>query len=386
MRRRHFLKHMLAGAVLLDQAARNAAWARAALAAQGPGPRLFDIEKVADGVYAAITRPSFAINSNAAIFVNDDDVMVVDTHSKPSAARGLLAQIREITPKPVRYVVNTHFHWDHAQGNHAYATLSAPGLGKQAEIISSEPTRQWLAKEGLPRMKASLTQLPKQLEGLRELLGKTQDEAERAKIKAWMAQGEAYLAELRTMELDLPTLTFDSSLVLHKGSREIHLLFLGRGHTAGDVVAWLPKEKVVATGDLTHSLLPYIGDGYPREWTPTLDRLLKIEFERVIPGHGSVEQGKQTVTRFRNYVEELTGLVSKGMEAGRSRDELLKEVTPAQLRSLQADGYADQLAAEFARLSPGLPAPGLPSGASVLDSAVRDNVRDTYDRLKLTAG
>ena len=78
------------------------------------GPQLFDIERVAEGVYCALARAQAEINSNAAIFVNSRDVLVVDTHSKPSAAASLIAQIKkEITPHPVRYVVNTHFHWDH---------------------------------------------------------------------------------------------------------------------------------------------------------------------------------------------------------------------------------------------------------------------------------
>lgn len=378
MHRRHFLRCALAGPALLAEAARNAAWARATFAAPGPAPPLFDIHKVAEGVYAAIARAGFAINCNAAIFVNQDGVMVVDTHSKPSAARALLAQIREITPRPVRYIVNTHFHWDHSQGNHAYLAPSAPAFPKPVEIISSEPTRRWLEKEGRPRIQSSRMQLPKQLEALRERLGKARDAAERARTKEWLAQGEAYLAELKTIELDLPTVTFDSRLVLHQGSREIHLLFLGRGHTAGDVVAWLPQEKVVATGDLAHGLLPYIADGYPAEWITTLDRLLEVGFERVIPGHGGVQQQKQRVTEFRNYLEELTGVVRRGLEAGRSLEELEKDITPASLRSLQADGFVEKVQIEVARLGPGFPTDTLPA----LEQAVRSNVADIYKRLK----
>ena len=81
---------------------------------------LFDIKPVADGVYAAIAKPAYKVNCNAAIILLDDGVLVVDTHSKPSAARALIEQIKKLTPKPVRFVVNTHFHWDHYQGNEAY--------------------------------------------------------------------------------------------------------------------------------------------------------------------------------------------------------------------------------------------------------------------------
>src|SRR5437879_10587886 len=98
---------------------------------------LFDIKPVADGVYAAIAKPAYKVNCNAAIILFDDAVLVVDTHSKPSAARALIEQIKKLTDKPVRYVVNTHFHWDHYQGNQAYPSSWPAGV----EIISSEATR-----------------------------------------------------------------------------------------------------------------------------------------------------------------------------------------------------------------------------------------------------
>jgi cyclase len=78
---------------------------------------LFDIKPIADGVYAAVAKPAYKVNCNAAIIMLGDSVLVVDTHSKPSAARALIEQIKKFTDKPVRYVVNTHFHWDHYQGN-----------------------------------------------------------------------------------------------------------------------------------------------------------------------------------------------------------------------------------------------------------------------------
>ncbi len=388
--RRRFLHHVWIGSALLAEAARKAAWARATAAPETP--RLFDIEKVAEGVYAAIARPSFAINSNAAIIVNEDGVMVVDTHSKPSAARALIAQIREISSKPVRYVVNTHFHWDHTQGNHAYAAPPAgPGYPKAADLISSEPTREWIAREGRPRIAASLAVLPKQLEALRERLAQERDPQERARVQDWLQQGEAYLEELKKVEIELPTLTFDSRLALHQGGREIHLLFLGRGHTAGDTVVWLPQEKVVVTGDLAHGSLPYMADSYPLSWAPTLDRVKGLDFDRVIPGHGRVQQGKQRVSWFRNYVEELIQKVQQGAAAGRSLEELQKEIRPESLRTLREGGFLEQAWAERSKLIPSLPRAGdrldtavhPPPPAAALEETVKANVADTYKRMQV---
>src|ERR1700716_4211602 len=124
---------------------------------------LFDIKPVADGVYAAIAKPAYKVNCNAAIILLDDALLVVDTHSKPSAARALIEQIKKLTDKPVRYVVNTHFHWDHYQGNQAYPSSWPAGV----EIISSQATRENIEHRGIPRVKYEIATIPKEIEMLK---------------------------------------------------------------------------------------------------------------------------------------------------------------------------------------------------------------------------
>ena len=153
-------------------------------------------------------------------------------------------------------------------------------------------------------------------------------------------------------------MTFDHRLVIHRGGREIHLLFLGRAHTAGDVVAYIPSERVVATGDLMHGLLPYMGDGFPDEWPATLRALEALEFDRVIPGHGSIQEGKSVLAQFRGYVEEITEKVSRGVEQGQTLDELKKTITADTLASLKAGDAAGRVEREMTTLFPrpdGLP-------------------------------
>jgi len=151
----------LAGASILELAWHRAAWARAL--APTADAQLFDIEKVAEGVYCAMARPQAQINCNAAIFVNSSDVLVVDTHSQPSAAASLIAQIKkEITSKPVRYVVNTHFHGDHIQGNQAYRVA-----GGKVDFIASEPTKQLMSDLAQRRVQTSLEGVPKQIDAMR---------------------------------------------------------------------------------------------------------------------------------------------------------------------------------------------------------------------------
>ncbi len=379
--RRNFLKSAgMAAAVgpsVLVESAMAAARARAGAQAAPTAARsaeLFDIQKVAEGVYLAQAHPQLLINSNACVIVNDDDVLVVDTHSKPSAARALISQIRrEVTPKPVRYIVNSHFHWDHMQGNHAYPASFPGGV----HIITSEPTRRLMAADGKARLDASIADARKQVEGLRQNLDKAGDAKTKAMIRGLIAQGDAYIKEMRDVRIELPTTTFDRTLVLHKKDRDIHLMFLGRGHTAGDVVVFLPKERVVATGDLMHGFLPWIADSYPGDWPGTLDKLRGLEFDRVSPGHAGMQEGKTVLTNFRNYVEELTGLVRAGIAKGRTISQLQKEIAPSSLRSLQAGGYIDQLRANYERA-----VPAAPGGPSAFDASFAGNIEHLYQRLK----
>ena len=125
---------------------------------------LFDLQKVADGVYAALAKPRTPINCNAAVVVYDEGVLVVDTHSRPSSAQALIRQIKTLTDKPVRYAVNTHFHWDHAQGNHAYPVA----FPKQVAIVASEATRENLRTIGMERVKDQIASGPRQIEDAEE--------------------------------------------------------------------------------------------------------------------------------------------------------------------------------------------------------------------------
>jgi glyoxylase-like metal-dependent hydrolase (beta-lactamase superfamily II) len=338
--------------------------------AAGASAKLFDIKRVANGIYGAIARPTAMLNCNAAVIVNSDHVLVVDTHSKPSAAKALIKQIRsEITDRPVRYVVDSHLHGDHAMGNEAYPEV----FGANVEIISSTKTREWFEKLGMSRLKGSLEGIPKQLAELKSKRDASKDDYEKAELTATIEGLDAYLKEMTPPRLTLPSMTFSDRLVIHRGGREIHLLFLGRAHTAGDVIAYIPGERVVATGDLMHGLLPYMGDGFPDEWPATLKALEALEFDRVVPGHGAVQEGKGVLTQFRTYVEEITEKVQRGVEKGQPLNELSKAITPNSMMSLKADNARGRIERELGALFPG---PVKPSDQ--LDGSVSSNVREVF--------
>ncbi len=298
---------------------------------------LFDIKPVADGVYAAIAKPAYKINCNAAIILLDDGVLVVDTHSKPSAARGLIAQIKNLTDKPVKYVVNTHFHWDHYQGNQAYPSSWPAGV----EIISSQATRDNIEQRGIPRVRYQIATLPQEIANLRAELEKAVDPKQKEELRSNISQAEDYLAELKSMQVVLPSLTFDHSLVLHRKSRTVHILWLGRAHTDGDVFVYLPKEKVIVTGDALHGATPFMGDSYPFDWIKTLDAAEKLDFDYAIGGHGDVMHGKQTFELWKQYFTDLLSMTADAYSQGASEPEAKKRVSALLVAKYSAKFGAD---------------------------------------------
>lgn len=286
------------------------------------GDQLFELKPVVPGVYAAIAQEQYKVNCNAAVILLDDGVLVVDTHSKPSAARALIAQIKTLTDKPVKYVVNTHFHWDHYQGNQAYVGVWPPGV----EIISSEATRESLEHRGIPRVKHEILSVPKEIAKLQADLAQATDAKRKAEIQEDLRQAEAYLGELRTMQVTLPTLTFDHSLILHQKPRTVEVLWLGKAHTDGDVFVFLPKEKVIATGDALHRWTPYMGDGYPYDWIRTLEAAEQLDFDYVIGGHGDVLRGKAMFELWKEYFRDLLAETADAYAQGATLAEARKSV------------------------------------------------------------
>jgi glyoxylase-like metal-dependent hydrolase (beta-lactamase superfamily II) len=199
---------------------------------------------------------------------------------------------------------------------------------KQVAIVSSEATRTNLIEMGMERVKDQIEAGPKQIAELERRIAAETDAAARATLQDELRQQQEYLAEIRSLELTLPDLTFDKSMILHRPDRDIVLLFLGRGHTSGDVVAYLPKQRVVATGDLLHGWMPFMGDSYPPEWVATLDALDKLDFDHIIGGHGSVKP-KSHLRFFRNYLADLIDAVPpRPEERARAGEELVAGTEP----------------------------------------------------------
>jgi len=305
-------------------------------AAQRPRPpgaefsgQAFRFNKIQEGIYHAVGSGAMSVGCNATIIVNDEDVLIVDSHSTPAAAWALAEQVKTVTDKPIRYVINTHFHWDHAHGNQLYG----PGV----EIIGHEFTRRMLASGESMRGRSYdmfIGGVPSQIAQLGKQIEAMADGAPKEKLREQLRIQQQYREATASVKPQPPTITLTDTMTLHRGGREIRLLFLGRGHTGGDVVVHLPKERVVATGDLLTAGPSYLGDAYLTDWSATLDRLRALDFDTVLPGHGDAFQGKAKIDHFQSYLEDFWQQARSMHDAGLSAEEAARRID---LRSHASD-------------------------------------------------
>ncbi|HYX46443.1 MAG TPA: MBL fold metallo-hydrolase [Sphingomicrobium sp.] len=280
----------------------------AAPAAEAQAPALpFTLKQVGPGVYAAIDGPDHKAGSNAGFVIGDDGVLVVDAFFNLDAAKALVGEIHRLTPKPIRYVVNTHYHVDHTGGDQALRDAGAV-------IIAHRNVRGWVRTNNInllgdritPEMKAAIETLP------------------------------------------LPDVTTDKDLTVWLGSRKVVVRTV-LGHTGGDLTIFVPDSKVLFTGDmLWRKIPPNLIDGSVKEWAATdadFERMPGAERITYVPGHGDVANLKD-VEDFRSYLLDLRRLVTEGRKARLAGDALASEVTP-KLKALHPDWTISDRAASF---------------------------------------
>jgi cyclase len=272
--------------------------------AGAPG-KAYRFERIADGVHFATGTGAMTTMSNSMVIVNSDHLMLVDTSVTPAAARALVAQIKdEISPKPIKYVFNSHYHFDHAHGNQIF--------GDDVEIIGHEYIRTMHLTNVLKqRTNRAFTEgLPAQIEAMKQRIAKTTEAKERAQLEAALRVTEAHHKAVQEVAPKPPNVTFTDIMTLHKGGREVQVHFLGRGHTGGDTMVFLPAERIVFTGDFfegspTTGILSYFGDAFIDEWADSLERLKALDFEIIVPGHGAPFKDRQQITDFQSYIRDL---------------------------------------------------------------------------------
>jgi cyclase len=262
-------------------------------------------EKIAEGVYVIRHKdaPDTFPQGNTTVIVGDREVLVVDSCYLPSSAREDIAQIKQWTNKPVRYLVNTHWHFDHTMGNGVYWEAFSPLV-----IIAHAET----AKQITGYNPGWFERFPRRADRLKQILASGKDtndkplsEGEKKEYEEAIAGIAPVQAEFKTLVDRAPNLTFETELSINLGNREVEIKFLGRGNTAGDAIVYLPKEKILATGDLIVHPVPYLFSGYPAEFVKTLQNMSRMDFQIVVPGHGRVLRAPDA----KNYVSQTQDFV-----------------------------------------------------------------------------
>src|SRR6204780_2181054 len=247
----------------------------------------FRLQKIGPGIWAAVVNDEGLAGGNAGFVIGDDGVAVIDTFQDPRPARVMLAEIRKLTPLPIRFVVNTHYHLDHVNGNDVFAAAGAT-------IVAHRNVRAWMRTENIKMLDPPVTPEKK----------------------------------ARVESLTLPTVVYDSHLDLYLRSRRINVRYYP-GHTGGDSVVWIPDAHVVFCGDmLWKQHVPNLIDASTKAWVESLDAMQKDYGPSTwVPGHGGIANAQDVLT-FRKYLADLRTNVRLEAAAGKSGDALVQALLP----------------------------------------------------------
>src|SRR5262245_17913457 len=276
-------------------------------------------QRVADGIYYATSSGTMSVGANSPIILTRDEALIVDSSSTPAAGRALAQDMKAITDKPIRYVVDSHYHYDHSFGNQVF-DRDAQVIGHQNTLIRMPGSMEQFT------YLSSVRPVPERVAGLKDRLVKESDPQQKAAVERQISSSLAYLEQVKETVVTVPNLTFSDSITITRGGREMQIKYLGRGHTDTDVVVFLPKERIVATGDLMESIISYMGDSYPEDWIATLERLKGLDFDTVMPGHGVVFTGKNKITVFQQYLRDVIAQVTAFRKQGLSAEDAAARV------------------------------------------------------------
>ena len=281
-----------------------------------------NFEKVAEGVYYATSTGSITTVSNVVVVVNDEDVLIVDPGVTAAAATALVADVKKLTNKPIKYVVDSHYHYDHAFGNQVF--------GPDVTIIGHDTVRRRLSGPDVLKQRTylmnSTAAIATRFTQLKGQISEAKDAKERAVYERQLAIHQQYADEQPKLKPTPPNATLSRDMTLHRGNREIQIRFLGRAHTDGDVVVFLPRERMIATGDMITSALSYTGDAFVSEWPATLEAVMSLDFDTVLPGHGSVFKGKDHIRNLQAYWRDFYQQAEAFRKQGVSPEEAAKKI------------------------------------------------------------
>jgi glyoxylase-like metal-dependent hydrolase (beta-lactamase superfamily II) len=305
----------------------------------------YEVVSLADGIYAFVPAPGRVslVTGNMLVVIGGTDVLVLDTGHFPSLARKMIADIRRLTPKPVKYVVTSHWHPDHLFGNAAFRE-AYPDV---VFVGHSETRRLAIAKD--PEFIAAQRDAAKKIAKYEAILAKKElkpgvplGDLTRTEIVLTLPEMNATVDD-SDVTLVPPELTFDGeSLRIDLGGREVRVLHLGRGNTAGDAMVYVPDANVLATGDAVVAPVPYSYGSYIGEWQTVLRKVSELRPRVLLPGHGSVQHNLDYVGALSSLLAALQQQVESCAKQGLSLDETRKKVDLASFRDAFAGPDATQ--------------------------------------------
>ena len=275
-----------------------------------PGTEIVELET---GVFARLHEGL----TNAGIIVGDDSVLIIDSLRVPSFARDLIKDVKDITDKPIKFVIDTHSHWDHSWGNEEFPDATIIGHKNcYAEMVDVEWNEQW-------RKKVTSSNDP------------------------WSEEGNI-------VNITPPNMTFETSMQLYFGGRELDLKYFGRAHTSGDIYIHLPNEKIVFTGDVAQDGgVPYLGDCYPVDWPETDNKLAALPIERFMSGHGPIgdHQALEGARDFiHNLVDSVKSAITDGQNATQASESVINQLAPQYGNWRSFDRIGENLTSVYEKL------------------------------------
>ena len=309
------------------------------------------VTPLGDDVYAAIrSEPlGLAVNANSLFIVNSDHVVVVDAQFTRAATQENIAALRRITTKPVRYVINTHWHDDHVAGDQVYRD-TFPAV----RFIAQTNTRTDLIEKGRPNRTGQVEGAPPVLDRFEHLLtmglggdSTATTPAERSSLSSAVRIMRQYIAENAGYREVLPDTVFDRRLTLNEGGRTIDVRWFGRGNTRGDAVTYLPKEGIVSTGDLIVAPIPFAFGSYPTEWIAVLDSIKALHPRLLVPGHGPLMRDLTYLDSVHRMLTTARDEAAAAAARGLSADSTLAVVELEALRD-EVAGSEKQMRVMFA--------------------------------------
>lgn len=288
------------------------------------------LRKIKDDIYVAAPHHPLRLPliGNSVIIIGEFDVVVVDSGLPPLWAERVIAEIRKLTDKPVRYLINTHNHGDHTFGNQAY-TKAFPGI----EIVASKQTRETLTGSDIEFVANFSKTKEARVKSVEARMAALKAEAKPGNEKI-IAQMEQYwhhdidllVEDFKRFVATPPTLVVSEGFRLYRGNRVIEIKHLGFGDTAGDLVVYLPQERIVCIGDMASQPVPFGFSEQPLEWKKTLEKVAELDFDVVIPGHGAVQTGKNYVRLLIRLLQSVQDQTKAGIAAGLDREKIRQKM------------------------------------------------------------